>query len=270
MKFNLDEYAHLNSPIHRWQPESKLIGLGSLMIAFAGVEKLFLLPVVLLITVIIYRLSHLPHSFWQSRLRYPGFFLMGVVFLLPFVSGKTVIGQWAIGQWTFLTLRQEGCLAMLLIASRFVAIMTICLVLFGTCSFLTTIKAMRSLGLSPILADMTLLSYRYIFELGQQVQTLTIALRLRGFKPRNLTQRNLRIFASVMGTLLVRSYEQSEQVYNAMRLRGYGKINQKINQKSTHPSLGIKQKIFPDKFSAIALSISVIIAISLIGTEILL
>ena len=28
--------------------------------------------------------------------------------------------------------------------------------------------------------------------------------------------------AAVMGTLLVRSYEQSERVYKAMRLRGYG------------------------------------------------
>lgn len=261
MNFNLDEYAHLNSPIHRWQPESKLIGLGSLMIACAGVEKLILLPVILLITAIIYRLSHLPFSFWQTRLRYPGLFLMGVVLLLPFIAGETVIFQ--VG---FLRLRQEGCLAVLLIASRFLAIMTICLVLFGTGSFLTTIKAMRSLGLSPILTDMTLLAYRYIFELGQQVQTLTIALRLRGFKPRHLTGKNLRIFASVIGTLLVRSYEQSEQVYHAMRLRGYGSFNQKL----TYKSPGIKQKMFPDQLSAIALSTSLVLAISLIGAEMLL
>ncbi len=261
MKFGLDRYAHLNSPIHRWKPESKLIGLGALTIAFAGVEDLILLPVMLSVTAIIYWLSNLPGSFWQTRLRYPGFFLVGVVSFLPFLSGKTIIWQMA-----FLTIRQEGCLAMLLIASRFVAIMTICLVLFGTCSFLTTIKAMRSLGLSPILADMTLLSYRYIFELGQQLATMGTAMRLRGFQPRNITGRNLHIFASLAGTLLVRSYEQSEQVYNSMRLRGYGNTDRKL----TVEKIGILGKIFPDRFSAIALSISILVATSLILAEIFL
>lgn len=262
MKFGLDRYAHLNSPIHRWQPESKLIGLGTLMIAFAGVEQLILIPVMLGISAIVYRLSQLPASFWQTRLRYPGLFLVGVVSLLPFFSGQTVIWQVA-----FLTLRQEGCLAMLLIASRFVSIMTICLVLFGTCSFLRTIKAMRSLGLSPILADMTLLSYRYIFEIGQQLATMGTAMRLRGFQPRSLTGRNLKIFASLAGTLLVRSYEQSEQVYNAMRLRGY---SQKVAPRVQKHHLEIRRKLFPDRFSAIALSISLILATSFIITEILL
>lgn len=261
MKFGLDQYAHLNSPIHRWKPESKLMGLGALIIAFAGVEQLILVPIVLTVSVIIYRTSNLPGSFWQTRLRYPGFFLLGVVFLLPFLSGQTVILQWA-----FITLRQEGCLAMLLIASRFVSIMTICLVLFGTCSFLTTIKAMRSLGLSSILADMTLLSYRYIFELGQQLSTMRTAMRLRGFQPHHLTRRNLQIFASLAGTLLVRSYEQSEQVYNAMRLRGYGQVHQTL----THHKISIRRKLFPDRFSAIALSISLLVATSLIVAEILL
>ena len=261
MKFGLDRYAHLNSPIHRWKAESKLIGLGGLMIAFAGVEHLSLLPIMLAIAAIIYRMSNLPRSFWQTRLRYPGYFMVGVVFVLPFISGQTVIWQMA-----FLTLRQEGCLAMLLIASRFIAIMTLCIVLFGTCSFLSTIKAMRSLGLSPILADMTLLSYRYIFEVGQQLMTMRTAMRLRGFQPRKLTRRNLRIFASLAGTLLVRSYEQSEQVYHAMRLRGYGKVNRKSRDKK----IGIGRKLFPDRFSAIALSISLLLATSLIVAEIFL
>jgi len=261
MKFGLDQYAYLNSPIHRWQPQSKLIGLGTLTIAFAGIEHLILVPVMLAVTGIIYWLSNLPASFWQHRLRYPGFFLVGVVFFLPFLSGETTI--WQLG---FLTLRQEGCLAMLLIASRFMAIMTTCLVLFGTCSFLTTIKAMRSLGLSPILADMTLLSYRYIFELGQQLATMRTAMRLRGFKPRHLTRRNLQIFASLAGTLLVRSYEQSQQVYNAMCLRGYGRIDRQISDRP----IGIWRQIFPDRFSTIALSVCVSIAIGLIGSEILL
>ncbi|NEP42619.1 MAG: cobalt ECF transporter T component CbiQ, partial [Okeania sp. SIO2H7] len=219
MKFALDEYAHLNSPIHRWEPRYKLIGLIALIFAFASVRDWHLIPAMLLVTGILYAFSKLPLSFLWKRLRYPGFLLLGIVLFLPFVSGKTII--WQLG---FLTLRREGFLASLLIASRFLAIMTTGFVLFGTSSFLTTIKAMRRLGLSPILADIILLSYRYLFEISRQLRMMQKASKLRGFEPRKFSRRNLSVYAALTGSLLVRSYEDSKQIYKAMQLRGYGNV----------------------------------------------
>lgn len=48
------------------------------------------------------------------------------------------------------------------------------------------------------------------------------AMKLRGFQAHHLSPRNVSLLAALMGTLLVRSYEQSQQVYQAMMLRGYG------------------------------------------------
>jgi cobalt/nickel transport system permease protein len=217
MKHGLDFYANLDSPIHRWEPGCKLIGLFSLIFAFSFVEHLSLLPGMIVVTLVYYRLSRLPLSFLRSRLRYPGFFLLAITLLLPFTVGSTVIVQIGI-----LSLYQEGLVALALIATRFLCILTVSLILFGTAPFLSTVKAMRSLGLPAVLADMTLLTYRYIEQFGEDLIKMKRAMQLRGFRATRFSHRNLNVLASLVGSLLVRSYNQSQQVYQAMILRGYG------------------------------------------------
>ncbi|MDX2273569.1 MAG: cobalt ECF transporter T component CbiQ [Cyanobacteriota bacterium] len=217
MRLNLP----LDSPLHRWDPRGKLLGLLSVILAFALVEDLRLLPAMVVVTAFFYGLSRLPWWFWWQRCRYPGVFLLGVVLFLPFLSGETVIAQWG-----GITLRQEGCEAVVLIGVRFFCLLTLSLVLLNTSPLLTTVKAMRALGLSSILADMLLLTYRYLSQLADDLEQMRQAMRLRGFDPhprRLLPDRHyLAKLASLAGSLFVRSYEQSERVYQAMRLRGYG------------------------------------------------
>jgi cobalt/nickel transport system permease protein len=218
VRLGLDEHAYLDSPLHRWEPRYKFVGLIVLIFAFSFVQDLRLLPVMLAVTLALYAASRMPLLFLLGRLRAPGFFLLILAILLPFLSGSTVIAR--IGP---LALRQEGTLALLLVVAKFVSILTISLVLFGTAPFLTTIKAMRALGLPTILTDMMLLSYRYLYEIGDDLETMEKAMGLRGFRVRRLSGRALGVLASLAGTLLVHSYEQSERVYKAMVLRGYGR-----------------------------------------------
>lgn len=268
MKFELDEYADLDSPVHRWEPRYKLIGLTALIFSFAFVEKLSLLPPMLTVTAILYWLSGLPFSFWLKRLRYPGFFLLGVIVLLPFLSGEIVVWQWG-----WLTLRQEGLLAVVLIAARFLAIITTGFILLGTTPFLTTIKAMRSLGLPSIFADMVLLTYRYLSETAETLTTMQQAMRLRGFRLRRRSRlpfipklSNLQLLSSLAGTLLIRSYEQSERVYKAMRLRGYGN---EISQSQDAAFTVYRRGSVDHALSAIALFLTLCIAAGFVVAEFL-
>lgn len=261
--FKIDEYAHLDSVIHRWEPHSKLVALVALIFAFAFVEKLTLLPGMVAVTVALFALSRLPLPFLRSRLRYPGLFLLGIVLLLPWFSGSTVLWQWG-----WLSLRQEGTLAVLLIACRFLCIITVVLVLLGTIPFLTTIKAMRSLGLPDVMADMMLLTYRYLFDVASNLNTMRRAMGLRGFgqgaryrqRRRRVwflpDGRDLRLLASLTGTLFIRSYEQSERVYKAMRLRGYS--NRAKPQSFT--ALQSPNPYFEAPWNAIATTITLLIA----------
>ncbi len=217
MKLGLDEYANLDSPIHRWEVRHKLVGLLVLVFALSFVQDLRLLPVMFLLTAGLFVVSKLPLTYLLNRLKLPGYFLLALAVLLPFVSGQTVL--LSLGP---ITLRQEGVLAVVVIASRFVCIITVTLVLFGTAPFLESIKGLRALGIPTIIADMMLLTYRYLFEMTDHFNTMRTAIRLRGFKATDLSRRNLTVLAALVGSLLVRSYEQAEQVYKAMILRGYG------------------------------------------------
>ncbi len=218
MNLGIEDYAHLDSPVHRWDARYKLAGLGAVIFGFAFVQDARLLPAMLLVTLVIFGLSKIPFNYLASRLRYPGVFLLTVAVLLPFFSGQTQL--LSLGP---LAVRLEGTLMMLVVVVKFICILTLSIVLFGSAPFLTSIKAVRALGLPSILADMTLLSYRYIFEIGQDLRQMQIAMRLRGFQLKSYDRRTFYQLAAVVGTLLVRSYERSERVYHAMILRGYGR-----------------------------------------------
>lgn len=224
---NFDTYVSRRSRLHSWTPRLKLVSLGLLMFAFAAVRHLPLVLPMLGLTAVLYFLSELPFSFLLKRLRYPGLFILMVVLILPFSSGETVLWQ-----WRALALRQEGIENMGLIVGRFLSILTLGFVLLGTTPFVTLLQALRSLGLPNLIADMTLLTYRYLFETAEMLSTMQRSMRLRGLGQRQrwfrLQQQDLQRLAGLVGTLLIRSYERSERVYKAMQLRGYGQLKRPV------------------------------------------
>lgn len=247
MNIQFDDCTDLNSWVHQWDARFKVIGLVGLMMTFATVRTLWLLPGMILIVGILYWLSRLPLSFLRARLRYPGLFLVGIVLFIPWLSGQTPLWQWGP-----MTLWQEGLLLSVLIAGRFLCSVTLGFIVLGTTPFLTLVKALGSLGVPALLTDMMLLSYRYLFEILANFDRMRRAMALRGFRSVSSPQRfswrspqpsgaqssgtavtrerfsprtlmnQITIIATLAGTLFIRSYEQAERVYQAMRLRGYG------------------------------------------------
>lgn len=231
MKFGLDTYAHLDSRLHRWEPRAKLVGLLVLIFAFAFVKSLWLLLPMLVVTAAIFYLSHLPFSFLRTRLKMPGIFLLTLVLSFVFLVGSTPLIAWGP-----VAIRAEGVTQALLVAVRFVCIITLSIVLFGTATFVTSIKAMRALGLPELMTDMILLTYRYLFEMSYMLATTRTAVRLRGFQGNQFKMETLSVLAAVIGNLLVRSYEQADRVYHAMILRGYGHLNKMPHEFQTQRS----------------------------------
>ncbi len=217
MRLGIDEHVHLDSPLHRWDPRYKLIGLVSLMFSFSFIHDPRMMAAMVGTTIAIYVVSRLPSSFIVRRLRLPSLFLLAVVISLPFLSGETVIATLGPA-----AVYKEGLLMAGLIAVRFVCILTIGMVLFSTTPLLTNINALRALGLPSIIADIALLALRYLQEIGQDLTRMQTSMRLRGLRERRLSPRGLRVLAWLSGSLLVRSYERSEWIYKAMLTRGYG------------------------------------------------
>ena len=235
------------------------MGLLSLIFAFAFIQNVWLLPIMVIITCTLFTISRIPLSFLIKRLRYPSWFILTVVILLPFISGNDPVFQ--LGH---LVIKEEGCWQALLISVRFFCILTVSLILFGTAPFLSSIKAMRALGLPRVIVDMTLLSYRYLEELGETLTTMQRGMKLRGFQPKGFNRRNLEVFAQLTGSILIRSYDRSLRIYQAMILRGYGSQN---NSMKNHHKIKHKPS---DRTSLWATSIAVTMGVLLISLELIL
>ena len=94
----------------------------------------------------------------------------------------------------------------------------------STSTFILIASALRELKVPEKLVSMILFTYRYIFVYLDDLRKMRTSLKLRGFKNRN-SMRSLKSSTSLIGSLLIRSFEQTERIYNAMILRGYtGKI----------------------------------------------
>jgi cobalt/nickel transport system permease protein len=213
-----DLYIPADSPIHRWAVRPKLVSLLALMFAIAIVQELVLVPFALITVAVLYGLSQLPLSYLGRRLPYPGLFIGAMVGVLPFTTGTTLLWEWG-----WLALRLEGLQTAALVVGRFLAILITGFILLGTTPFLDILKALRRLGMPPLLTDMTLLTYRYLYDVAAQLALMQRAMGLRGFgyRRRSLRHQWSRL-AALLGTLLLRSYERSQRIYKAMRLRGHG------------------------------------------------
>ena len=218
ISLHADVYIPGESPIHRWAPRPKLLSLLAFMFAVSLVQHLSLIPWILAMVLLMYGCSRLPLTYLLRRLLYPGLFIVAMIGLLPWMSGNTVIWQW---QW--FALRLEGLQTAALIAGRFLAIVSTGFILLGTTPFLDILKVLRSLGLPTLLMDMTLLTYRYLYDIATQLATMHQAMRLRGYGVLDQTvRRQWGWLVALFGSLLLRSYERSQRVYKAMYLRGYG------------------------------------------------
>lgn len=203
------------SLLGRWEARLKVPALLLLVFSFAFVQDLYLLPVLVIFAGIIYSFSGLPLRHLMNRVRLPGFFLLAMAVILPFWSGQTVL--WQLGP---LALRQEGLLGLLLIAVKFISILTVVVALFGTTSLPQLTVALRTMGIPWLITDLLLFTYRYLYQLVYDLRRMRTAARLRGFTGTSIS--GLKPLAFIAGTMLIRSQEQSERVFQAMTLRGYG------------------------------------------------
>jgi len=140
------------------------------------------------------------------------------VFVLPLPFLLTGPGPaWPLG---WLTLSWHGLRVAILLACKAAGIVSLMLILLASGPLDATLKAARSLGIPGLLVHVVLLSYRYVFLLGDELARLRIALRVRGFRNR-ANSHSYRTIGHVAGTLLVRGSERAERVGQAMRCRGF-------------------------------------------------
>jgi cobalt/nickel transport system permease protein len=108
----------------------------------------------------------------------------------------------------------------LIIAARANAIVLVLTALLTTMEAADLARALRALRVPPALVTLFLLTGRYVFVLQTEYQRLRQAMRVRAFRPK-MDRHTLRTFGNLAGMLVVKGFDRSERVYQAMKCRGY-------------------------------------------------
>ena len=155
--------------------------------------------------------ARLPGRWLMLRLGTALLLLALFVAWLPFVvrPGHEV---WELG---WLRVSVHGLAAMTTLLAKAGAVVTLMLVLLATAPLQDTFKAAHALRVPGLLVQIALLTYRYVFVLGEEFSRLRTALRVRGFRNRP-DLHSYRTIGQVAGTLLVRGGERSERVAQAI------------------------------------------------------
>ncbi len=212
---DIDRYAGMDSPVHRFEPRIKIISFTILIFSTVFVESIPVALAGVAIAALILLASRLPLRFIMRRSKVILIFVLPVLILMPLtVPGTPLLSA---GPLVF---SKEGLACALLITLRAVAAILLVLTLLGSQRFETTLRALALLRVPGPLIQMLLFTYRYIFVMIDEFLGIWSAMRAKGFSFRT-NRYGLTIVGNLVGMLIIKSYERAERVYQAMIAKGY-------------------------------------------------
>jgi len=214
MTLTLDPFHGYCPPIFRFDPRWKLASLIPATVAAALLQTPVTALAALLLALVLVLLGGIPWTWYARRLAIVALFLALFVAWLPWLVPGDGLEAGP------LRLSLAGLSLAVLIILKALTIVSLMLVLWATAPLDETLKAAHALYVPGLLVQLSALTYRYVFVLGEELGRLRIALRVRGYRNRP-TLHSYRTVGHVTGALLVRGYERAERVGQAMRCRGF-------------------------------------------------
>lgn len=203
------------SPIQQIDPRVRLALAGATAVCLALLHSLAASGLGLLLGACLLAAARPP---LLALLRRFGAVNLFVLFLWC-VTPLTMPGE-SLARWGVFSISAEGVRLSLLVSIKSNAILCVFLALVASMDAPTAGYALERLRCPPKLVFLFLFTGRYTHVIANEWRTLSVAARLRGFRPRS-DLHTYRTLASLLGLLLVRSYERSLRVREAMLLRGF-------------------------------------------------
>jgi cobalt/nickel transport system permease protein len=139
----------------------------------------------------------------------PLVYIMGrILVILPFIVLASLAVPW------------RGIQGLAILFIRAVLCLLLLILLTNTTRFVELLRGLRRLGCPQVLVMNLSFLYRYLFVLTEEAMRMMQARDCRrvGRAP---FIGELKILSSMLGTLLIRSFERAERMHSAMLSRGY-------------------------------------------------
>jgi cobalt/nickel transport system permease protein len=203
------------SIIHKLDPRIKLTVIIFFSIVVAINDHIFSLSAALLFSALLILVAKLRIKEVLSRLLVVNSFIFILWLMLPITfSGEKIFSLGSVG------ISREGIDYAFLITIKSNSIILAGIALLSTTSIYKMIHALHHLYLPDKLTQLFFFTYRYLHTIYSEFISLNNALKIRGFKPKS-NFHTYKTYAYLVGMLLVRSYDRSNRVYNAMLCRGF-------------------------------------------------
>jgi cobalt/nickel transport system permease protein len=209
----LDRLARADTPVHRIDPRAKVLTTAVFVlcvVSFGRHEVLALLPFALF-PVVLAAEGEVPFGFLGRILLVVSPFALIMGAFNPWFDRVVAV------QFGDLALT-GGWLSYASILLRFLLTASAALVLTATTGFNGVCLALERLRVPDVFVTQLLLLYRYVFVLGEEVQRMGQARRLRSVGRRGM---GLRVHGQLLGQLLLRTFARAQRIYVAMKCRGF-------------------------------------------------
>ncbi|GHS87853.1 cobalt ECF transporter T component CbiQ [Synergistales bacterium] len=210
---SLERLAMGKSPIHRLHPAVKLattIAYVITVLSFPSRDVSGLMAFIFY-PAIIMPIAGIPYRLLMGRLMAAlPFSLMGGASNLFFLREPAfVLGSFSVtfGMLSFVSIMQKTLLSVLAV-----------LILAATTPFADITRQLTRLGMPRVISLQFVMTYRYLFALISEAYSMFTAYTLRSPQTRMIQMKDM---GSFLGQLVLRSFDRGENVYQAMKCRGF-------------------------------------------------
>jgi len=228
----LDRLATGDTALHRLDPRAKVLVTLVFIISVVSFGKYEISAMVpfFLFPVIIVSLGDLPVSYIVKKIALLSPFALIVGIFNPVFDRQILVQMGPIGI-------SGGWVSFASIFLRAVLTVGVALIMVGVTGFSEGCNALERMGLPKAFVVQLLFLYRYIFVLTDEGARTARARELRTFGRKGM---EMKAFASLVGNLLLRTWERAERVYRAMLCRGF---NGEFHVRRSY-SFGLKEIVF--------------------------
>ena len=234
----IDEYAELDSIIHKLDPRVKIVSFFSLvfLIIFTSPTEFLDFLFFFLFIFMIILISKIPISFVFKRSLIILPFIAFVAIFMPFLKEGEVAGSYNLGSLHF-QVTYSGLLVLWNVLIKSWLSVLCMIILTSTTKFNQLLKGFQRLGMPKIIIMILSFFYRYVFILIDEAMRMKRARDSRSFKESNFAK--LKSTGNIIACLFIRAYERGERVYQAMVSRGFnGEIKNITEFKFSTKDLG--------------------------------
>ena len=210
---SLDLLANGDSTIHRLDARAKVLATFVFIICVVSCSRyeltalfpFFIFPVVMI------SLSGLPPRFILGKIVLICPFVLAVGIFNPVFDREILLQLGPLGV-------SGGWISFASILTRSLLTVGAAFILVGTTGFTAVCQALERLGMPRIFTVQLLFLYRYIFVLTEESDRASRARELRSCGKRG---QGIRSFGSLVGHLLLRTWQRAERIHMAMLARGF-------------------------------------------------